>query len=308
VVGDVSTNVLKRAIAVIATLAGAGAIIFGVFFAWQRIEPQFKIVVPDEALFKPTVGELQKQQIAKESAELQVILDAFSKRYPGQFGIVVTDLVTGASARVNDKEQMVAASLYKMFVAYGIYKQIDAGTLKSTSMTKDHSLTVAQCLDIMITISDNDCGYYLGNMVGWAALDADLARLGLTQTKVNNYISSTSGNVNSDKQTSAADVALFTEALYRGKLLSAASTKKYMDIMKATKLNTWLPSGLPKGAVIGHKTGALYNLVHDAGVVYAVNGDYLIVVMSRNWQNAAKQPPSAFADISRQLWNYFTSK
>ena len=298
---------MKRIFLVLGTVVGAAAIIFGVASQWSRIAPEFKLPAINEVVLQtPTQTELQKQQIAKETQELQAIVNGFSAKYPNQFGIVVTDLANGATATVNDRQQMVAASLYKMFVGYGIYKKIDAGQLRANSPTSGSPLTVSQCLYIMITISDNDCGFYLGNMVGWAELDADLARLGLTQTKVNNYVSRGSGVVNSDKLTSAADVALFTEKLYKGQLLSESSTKAYIDVLKATKLNTWLPSGLPKGAVIGHKTGALYNLVHDAGIVYTSKGDYLLVVMSRDWQNASKQPPPAFADISRLLWNYFT--
>jgi beta-lactamase class A len=298
---------MKRIFLVLGTVVGAAAIIFGVASQWSRISPQFKISgITELALETPSQTELQKQQVAKETKEVQAIVTGFAAKYPNQFGIVVTDLANGATASVNDRQQMVAASLYKLFVGYGIYKKIDAGQLSPNSPTKGSALNVSQCLYIMITISDNDCGFYLGNMVGWAELDADLARLGLTQTKVNNYVTSGSGVVNGDKLTSAADVAKFTQALYKGELLNPDSTKTYIDVLKATKLNTWLPSGLPKGTVIGHKTGALYNLVHDAGIIYTSKGDYLLVVMSRDWENATKQPPPAFANISRLLWNYFT--
>ena len=298
---------MKHNLLIFGAIVGAFAVVAGVATQWQRLQPQFKLPEQNELVLQtPSVTEIQKQQIAKEAADLQVVLDTFARKYPGQFGIVVTDMVNGATASVNAREQMVSASLYKLFVGYGIYKKIDAGELKMTSPTKGSALTVGQCLYIMITISDNDCGYYLGAMVGWTQLDADLARIGLTQTKVNNYVAPGSGNINGDKLTSAADVAKFTEALYRGQLLSASSTEAYLNVLKATKLNTWLPSGLPSGAIIAHKTGALYNLVHDAGVVYTAKGDYVVVVMSRDWQNAAKQPPPAFADISRQLWDFFT--
>lgn len=298
---------MKRILLVLGTIAGAVAIIFGVAIQWSRIAPEFKVPSVNELIVQTaTQTELQKQQIAKETGEIQAIVNEFSAKHPNQFGIVVTDLANGATASVNDRQQMIAASLYKLFVGYGIYKKIDAGELRANSPARGSSLSVTQCLNIMITISDNDCGYSLGSMVGWSALDSDLRQLGLTQTRVNNYSNVATGEVNGDKLTSAADVALFMNKLYKGELLSSAATKSYIDVLKATELNTWLPSGLPKGAVIGHKTGALYNLVHDAGIIYTSKGDYLLVVMSRDWQNEVKQPPPAFADISRQLWNYFT--
>jgi beta-lactamase class A len=303
---------MKRGFLIAGTALGAAAVIAGVYSGWSRIQPEFKASasadlagIQAKAEKEAAAAKAAKAATTEEATNLQAVLATFSAKYPGQFGIVATNLKTGASANVNANQQMVAASLYKLFVGYGIYKKIDAGQLKLTSQTKGSSLTIAKCLDIMITISDNDCGYNLGRMVGWAALDADLKSLGLTQTKVNNYISPNSGNVNSDKLTSPADVSLFLTRLYHGELLSEKSTKEYSEVLKATKMNTWLASGLPAGTIFGHKTGALYNLVHDAGIVYGANGDYLLVVMSRDWQNASKQPPPVFADISRQLWNFF---
>lgn len=295
---------VKQIAMITGTVLGAAAIVGGVGAQWNRIAP--KLSVPEQSVVvqTPSVGELLKQQTARKSAELQGILDGFAAKYPGQFGIVVTDLTTGATASIAAHDQMVSASIYKLYVGWGVYKKIDAGTLTINSKLKNGQ-TVAQCMEAMITVSDNDCGYALGALVGWKQLDADLASLGLTKTSIDNYGRNIYDLVD-DKYTSAADIALFTEALYRGKLLSPASTSAYLSTLKADKLNTWLPSGLPKGTVIAHKTGALYDLVHDAGVVYAQNGDYLIVVMSRNWQNAVKQSPAAFADISRQIWEYET--
>jgi beta-lactamase class A len=300
---------MKKGLLIAGTVLGAVAVIAGVYIGWTRIQPEFKVSSFGNIFGIQSEAEVaeaaNKAAVAAEAAEIQSVLDAFSARYPGQFGIVTTDLKTGASANVNANQQMVAASLYKLFVGYGIYKKVDAGELKLSSTAKGSSLSVRDCLYKMITISDNDCGYSLGSMVGWAKLDADLKGLGLTQTKVNNYISESSGAVNSDKQTSAADVSLFLTRFYRGELLSKESTAAYTEVLKATTMNTWLASGLPSGTVFGHKTGALYNLVHDAGIVYGANGDYLLVVMSRDWQNASTQPPPVFADISRQLWNFF---
>lgn len=288
---------------------GAAAIAGGVAVQWHRIQPQFKLpsVQTQVIIATPSVAELNKQRVQKESADLQAVVTAFGAKYPGQVAIVTADLATGASASTNGDTQMVSASLYKLFVAYGIYQKIDAGQLTVNSKIGGSILTVGQCLYAMITVSDNDCGYALGTMAGWAQLDAQLAALGYSQTKINNYIDA-AGDLAGDKYTSANDVARFLTALYKGKLLSQASTDAFTTLLKADQLNAWLPAGLPDGTVIAHKTGALYNLVHDAGIVYAGSGDYLVVVMTKDWQNASVQPPAVFADISRQLWNFFSSQ
>lgn len=284
---------------------GAGFIVVGLIVAWHRYAPSF---LPN-ATFQQTVStqsiaELNKQRIQKETADLQGIVDAFAKKYPGQTSVVVTDLNDAATASTDADDATVSASLYKLFVAWGIYQKIDNGslTLQSTTST---GLPVGQCLYAMITVSDNDCGQALGGMVGWAALDSSLANIGLTHTTTNNY--DANGNLINDKYTTAHDVALFLDKLYHGQLLSQKSTDAFMTLLKEDQLNTWLPSGLPSGTVIAHKTGALYNLVHDAGIIYTGNAEYLLVVMTRDWQDPVGQPPAAFADISSKMWQYFTS-
>jgi len=286
-------------------VVGAGFIVVGLVVAWQRFAPSF---LPN-ATFQQTVStqsvaELNKQRVQKETADLQGIIDAFAKKYPGQTSIVVTDLTDNATASTDADDVTISASLYKIFVAWGIYQKIDNGSLTLQSATGT-GLSVGQCLYAMITVSDNDCGYALGNMVGWAALDGSLANIGLTHTTTNNY--DAAGNLINDKVTTAHDVSLFLGKLYHGQLLSQKSTDAFITLLKEDQLNTWLPSGLPSGTVIAHKTGALYNLVHDAGIIYSGNVEYLLVVMTRDWQDPVGQPPAAFADISRKMWQYFTS-
>ncbi len=247
------------------------------------------------------VAEDTTDDTEQESTDLQDILDDFDAEYPGQTAAVVIDTETGASAEVNGDTQMVSASLYKLYVAYSIYKQIDAGELDYSDSVG--SSTVEECLDLMITISDNTCGYNLGEQAGWATIDAQLANLGLTGTTTDNYDSY--GNIISDKQTTASDVALFIQKLYNNELLSDDSTKAFIDLLKAQEHNDFLASGLPTGTVFAHKTGDLYDVVHDAGIVYTDDGAYIIVVMTEGWDTPLEEGPVAHKEISSKIWDYF---
>jgi beta-lactamase class A len=284
---------------------GAVSIVVGVTVAWYRLAPSF---LPNttfqQTVATASVAELTKQRINKESGDLQALVNTFAQKYPGQVSVVVTDLRDEATAAANADNVTVSASLYKIFVAWGIYQKIDAGALTVQSPTNT-GLTVGQCLHAMITVSDNDCGYALGKMAGWGSLDNSLTNLGLTHTKTNNY--NAAGDLIGDKTTTAHDVALFMAKLYKGSLLSAKSSDAFLTLLKEDKLNSWLPSGLPKGTTIAHKTGALYDLVHDAGIIYSGNVEYLLVVMTHGWQDPVGQPPTAFADISGKMWQFFTT-
>jgi beta-lactamase class A len=226
---------LKQKALVAGTMLGAAALVGGLSVQWGRWQPEFKLPAPS-VFTLPTAAERLEQQVTIETAQLQAAVDTAARPYNGHVSIVVTDLQSDATASTAAQDQMVSASLYKLYVGWAIYQKIDQGALNLNSKTP-RGLTVGQCMYVMITVSDNDCGYTLGNMVGWANLDTKLAALGLTQTKINNYGKGV--DLVGDKLTSAADVALFTQMLYKGKLLSPQSTEAYMNLLKADELNAW---------------------------------------------------------------------
>lgn len=250
-----------------------------------------------------TISAEEQAQINQESAELQQIVDNFSANYPSTVKVSVIDLQNEASASYDQSSQTVSASLYKLFVAYGIYQMIDNGDLSSSQNISSLDMSVTGCLDAMITVSDNACGKALGDLVGWDTLDSNLATQGYLGTTLNNY--DNVGNVIDDKYTTTYDVALLLKRLYDGNLLTKTSSAKFIALLKQQTYNDWLPSGLPASTVIAHKTGALYGYIHDAGIVYGASHNYIVVIMSGEWETPETTAPSVFADLSDDLWQYF---
>jgi beta-lactamase class A len=225
---------------------------------------------------------------------LQPLLDTFVANDGSSFGIVVKDLKTGETASVNPGQGMESASLYKLFVAQRVFQQIDLGQLKySQDAGAGDGETIGQCLTVMINISDNTCGRALGTILDWGAQDQARHAEGYTNTELG-----------SPQQTTPNDVAKLLERLYRGTLLSPDSTNRFLALLKDQKVNNRLPTGLPAGTVIAHKTGDLDGFSHDVGIVYGADTDYLVVIMSGPW-GAPGNAPGAFTDLSQRLWNYF---
>lgn len=240
----------------------------------------------------------------KEQAELQAILDDFASTSSAGAGIVVIDLETGARAELNPSKEFVSASLYKLFVAYVTLSDIDNGKITLSSTTKGMGVSVESCLNKMITVSDNPCGEALGGMYGWRALDTRLADEGYTNTILNNYHQSGSSFVY--QKTTAEDVALLLTRLYNNELLSDESTSHFINLLKGQKVNDRLPTGLPDGTVIAHKTGELDGYRHDAGIVYGPRGEYLVVMLSGVWDSTT-YANSTFTTLSKNLWDYFSN-
>lgn len=244
-------------------------------------------------------------ELTKSNEELHSLVNNFAQPYDKKVSVVVTDLSNGASASINADKQLVSASLYKLFVAYGVYKKVDTSSITlSQSLTKYGSnQTISQCLSLMITVSDNDCGVALGKLVGWAALDRILASEDYTGTILNNYYANGVFN-GKDKLTTAKDVALLLNRLHNGTLLQPNTTKLFTDLLKAQEKNEFLPSGLPETVTLAHKTGDLYGYIHDAGILYSTNKNMVVVLMSGEWQNPNKEAPPVFAKLSKAVLAY----
>jgi len=166
---------------------------------------------------------------------------------------------------------MYSASLYKLFAAQLAYTRIDSGQWNlSQLILKDANLE--QCLNKMITVSDNDCGVAIIKKLGFSNINSEAMKtLGYPSTDLSETYT----------KSSAKDVAKLLEDLYDGKLLTKKSSQAFLDLLAAQKINNRLPQGLPDGVQIMHKTGDLAGYVHDAGIVRLVDGSsYIIVVMS----------------------------
>ena len=228
-------------------------------------------------------------------ASLQQLLNQFvATNTGGSYNIMVKDLKTGLTASINPDQSYMSASLYKLFVAQQIYRQIDTGQLTyGTNAGGGSGNNISGCLNLMITVSDNACGRALGSILNWQAQDTALANAGYTET-----------SLDSPQRTSARDVGMLFERLYNGTLNSPSSNDAFMNLLKSQRVNNRLPVGLPAGTLMAHKTGDLDDVVHDAGIVYGPKTDYLVVVMSGQWKTPGKAP-AQFAQLSTQLWNFF---
>lgn len=227
-----------------------------------------------------------------EQQELQGILDNLVAKEQVPFYVYIKDLKTGATATRAADRAVTSASLYKLFVADRIYSLIDQQRLGLSQNTKGTDFSIGTCLGRMIKVSDNDCGRYLGEMIGWGNQD--------TWMRSRGYVSTT---LNRPQQTSATDTGLLLERLYRGQLNSPASNRQLLSFMKAQIFADRLRAGLPAGTVVADKTGNLDGYVHDAGIVYGPKTDYVIVVMTGEWSSPSTAP-TEIAQLSRRIWDY----
>jgi beta-lactamase class A len=235
----------------------------------------------------------------------------------GTYAVVIKNLTSGESYYFNEHKKFEAASLYKNWIMVTVFRQIESGKItkgeilkkdiaelnkefeistKSAEMTEGEiEVPVIQALIGMITISHNYNALLLADRIKLSSVRNFLTEVGLNES-----------SVGSPPITSAYDMSLFFEKLYKGELGNSESTKEMIDLLKKQTLNNKIPRLLPEDLIIAHKTGELGSFTHDAGIVYTPKGNYIVVVLSES-----DYPPGAeeyIAKISKAVYDYFSSE
>lgn len=242
-----------------------------------------------------------------------VVLDQL-KDADGDYAVSIKNLKTGESYELNGDKVFKTASLYKLWVMATVMQKIEKrqmdpdkvlvkdiaslnksfGIATESAELKEGTLEidVGRAVNQMIVVSNNYAALSLMQEVGVGTVSAFLKNNGFNFSKTGNPPTST-----------ALDIRLFYEDLYKGKFANKETTQKMLDILKNQEINDRIPKYLPEKIEIGHKTGELDGYKHDAGIVYAPKGDYVIVVMSNT-----KDPQVAvdvIAKISKAVYEHF---
>jgi beta-lactamase class A len=199
------------------------------------------------------------------TSRLQAALDTAVAGAPVAVSAVAVDLRNGARASHLATRVVWSASLYKLYVAHELFRRIDTGSLRSDDPSGDGAHTVAECLRLMIVVSDDGCGVAGLDMVGRGRLDPTLHADGFTGTFLD-----------SPQRTTAADVARFFE-----RERSAASP--LYQLLREQQVNDRIPPALPPNTPLAHKTGDRTGWAHDAGVITTPAGDVIVVVLTGPW-------------------------
>ncbi len=231
------------------------------------------------------------------------------------YAIAIKNLKTDEFYYLNGHRQFNAASLYKLWVMASTYEQIEKGRVNEDDLMRQEvsvlnekfkiateeaemtegevEMSVRGALERMITASDNYSALLLTEKIGIRAVTDFLS-----------FYEFNNSSFGQPPKTTAYDAALFFEKLYNGQLASQENTTKMIDLLKGQALNQVLPKYLPEATVVAHKTGDLNPVAHDAGIVYAEKGDYVIVILSESSNPLGAK--ERIAEISQAVYEYFS--
>jgi beta-lactamase class A len=217
---------------------------------------------------------------------------------PFQASWYLKDFATGASADRRGDVPVPSASTRKISIMMAALAAVHAGKLAldqkvtidaryqgNDSGTFQHLtpgfwITLRDALVMMIIVSDNTCTGTVVDLVGLPNVQRYSESVGLTGTVHRYGIPPKLAPDNSlDRVTTTTpnDQGLLLELILRGTDDAAAATRLQctpalcrlgLDILSWQKLKTRLPSLLPLGTKVAHKTGTGHRCYSDAGIIF----------------------------------------
>ena len=217
---------------------------------------------------------------------------------PFQTSWYVKDLATGASADRHGDVPVPSASTRKISIMMAAlsavhdgklaldqkltieagYQDNDSGTFQH--LTPGFWITFRDALVMMIIVSDNTCTGMVVDLVGLPNVQRYCEAIGMTGTTHRFGIPPRLGRGHSLEQvttTTPNDQGLLLELILRGTGDAAVATRLgvapelcrlALDILSWQKLKTRLPSLLPLGTKVAHKTGTGARGYMDAGIIF----------------------------------------
>jgi beta-lactamase class A len=101
-----------------------------------------------------------------------------------------------------------------------------------------------------------------------------------------------------------ADIGRLLMDLYNGQLLSPALREVAFKILEGCRYSDRIPARLPKGTVVGHKTGTLRSVTNDAGIVFSSRIPYVVVLFNAGEADTVKASQQ-LAAVSEIIFRYF---
>lgn len=240
---------------------------------------------------RQTKAKYREEQFAEMNArmdDLEVKLENELGRLGGSWSLYLKHLDSGRVIGIREKEQMIAASLIKLFVAGEFFTETEAGVLDEEKY--------GNLPDIMINVSDNGAANTLINAVGMDAVNEFAAKNGFPATKLNRRMLEWNG---SENYTSTADCGKMLEQVLRGKYVSKRASERILEDLIDQKRRGKIPAGVPDDIETGNKTGELDNVDNDAAIIWSPSGTYILCIMSTNGGNRIPE----IVTLSRMVYN-----
>jgi len=278
-------------------------------------------------------------QAASQTGNLSTLRAEIGTRVAGAPGAVVgvayADLASGDTLYINSDSAFHAASTMKVPVMIELFRQagnggfslgqglmivnrfasivdgsgysLDVGSDSDSSLYRlnGQRVRVDSLLKLMTTRSSNLATNTLITLVGAERVTASMRALGAGQIMVRRGVEDQKAfDAKLNNTTTARDLAIIMRAIEEGRAADASATRAMRGILLAQEFNEKIPSGVPAGVRVAHKTGEITAHSHDAAIVYPPGRrPYILVVLTRGLSDG-DQSSRLIGDISRMVYTH----
>ena len=161
--------------------------------------------------------------------------------------------------------------------------------------------TLRQLCDLMITVSSNFATNLLIQKLGVYNIRATVHSLGADGMNVLRGVEDNKAfEKGLNNTTTSRGLQVLLTAIAEGKAVDANLSKQMIEILERQHFNEGIPSGLPAGTRVAHKTGEITKIHHDAAIVFAPRPFVLVILVG----GLADEKDSSvlMADITRSLF------
>jgi len=172
----------------------------------------------------------------------------------------------------NEFHSIVDSSVYKLDPA----DDSETDLYKAEGQTR----TLRQLCDLMITISSNLATNLVIEKLGVENIRATVHSLDADGMHVLRGVEDQKAfDKGLNNTTTARALLQLLTAIAQGKAVDPDSSRQMAEILERQKLNEGIPSGLPAGTRVAHKTGDISKIHHDAAIVYAAKPFVLVILV-----------------------------
>ncbi len=276
------------------------------------------------------INTLFAQHIDKKlQRDVYELIDSFH----GNIGVYIKDLNTGKTVAINADTIFPTASMVKVPILIGIMDKINSGALlyhqqlqyKDSllyegvdilgSFKNDEKIELSKVMMLMLTMSDNTASLWLQSLAGGGKqINEVLDSLGFKDTRVNSRTAGREQNRNTYGwgQTTPREMASLFEKIYKGQVISKATSDKMLRLLNRSYFDIVSISQLPPYAAVFAKYGAVDETRNEAILVKGKKSNYVFCVCTKNnkdtsWENS-NEAWGLTRKISALLWNYYEPK
>jgi beta-lactamase class A len=166
------------------------------------------------------------------------------------------------------------------------------------------TMTLRELCEAMITVSSNLAANLLIERLGVENIQSTVTKLGADGMKVLRGVEDQRAfDKGLNNTTTARALLVLLERIAKGNAVNAKADLEMAGILKRQReLPDGIRAGVPPDVAVGHKTGNITGILHDAAIVYGPR-PYVLVVLVRGPEDD-KKDAALMASISREVWTY----